>query len=351
MIKRASDAPTYVSINRNFLNYPIARDSRCKTGWKRLRRGCWLCRLGDRVRVYLPGDVDDDLKRVPTGFEMSVLWLLIAVAQMTNQPVVTVRSLKQMLKALGAAVNTTNRRKVGDALDLLSLVSIRFSKWYSPKADKSGSHHTGHKLLPPIELIEETSSKELRITMRKEWVWPDIGYYKRIPLPLPSSASAQNLIAWLHTAIASKVDDDSRSTQPLRRRSLCRKLGVNHTTRNDVLENAIAAAANWFEARGGGLDHELDGEDITFEIKKPKAKKSLERVRPKKKRKGTAATAEPEKEPTQYSLVHRVPGEDVYGNSVWVWLHEDGRPVDDELTDQIVFTDDGDGINDGYLKA
>ncbi len=71
--------PGYAAINKNLANYPIARDVRVVTHWRRSKKTRrWLCDLpGDpRIQYRLPSDYKQ--RRCPTGFDVNVLFVLCA---------------------------------------------------------------------------------------------------------------------------------------------------------------------------------------------------------------------------------------------------------------------------------
>ena len=353
MSKRASDAPTYVGINRNFLNYPLARDIRCETDWKWLKgRECWLCRYADdRLRVYLPGDVDDDLRRCPTPFDLSVLWLLIATAQMQDRRVISFPSLSAIVRLLGASVETRNRRKVDDALDLWSIISVRFERWYAQTHEECEPKYKRRTFAPPIRSIEETRSGGLQIKMRDAWITPDRGFYAKIPLPLPRSAAAQNLVLYLMTARRIEVDDGKEVTRPMWRSTICRIIGVTHKTGYQVLAGAIKNAQKWFERHGGNLDQfPFDGK-LAFEIKPPKVRKPrqprskpIKRIKPTRRLKLAKPTT-PIRAARKGREVYAEQGRDLNDRAVKIWLYSDtGKPVEDHKIARIKPTSESHGV-------
>ena len=62
-------------LNRNFMNYPLARDARTIAVWRKDDEGDWytLCPGEDRIGFWLPKDTVAGARRLPTGFDMNVL--------------------------------------------------------------------------------------------------------------------------------------------------------------------------------------------------------------------------------------------------------------------------------------
>src|ERR1700693_1303316 len=75
---------TFAVINRNFLNYPIARDPRVRLIWEKSpKTGRWLADLpgNSRIQLRLPENIDKCTKHCPTGFDMNILFALLRAAQ------------------------------------------------------------------------------------------------------------------------------------------------------------------------------------------------------------------------------------------------------------------------------
>ena len=131
------------------------------------------------------------------------------------------------------------------------------------------------KLAPPLRL-DLGSARRVRVHISQDWSQDWQGqqqnkYYEKLPLPLPRTAAAQNLVLCVS---ASKMrldpeDFDSWHTGPRSVRSLTRKLGVNHSTRNLVLQNALDEAEAWFRQHGGMLVHAIKHGRINFVLTKP----------------------------------------------------------------------------------
>ena len=114
------------------MNYPLARDSRVKASWSTSKTGRWFCDMpGDkRIRLWLAHGAPARLKRLPSAFDVNVLLLVLARAQIQGDPVVTFPSRAAIFQALGLSVKRARyRERVDAALELWSAMSIRMP-WY-----------------------------------------------------------------------------------------------------------------------------------------------------------------------------------------------------------------------------
>ena len=247
MAKQRKLKPGYAALNKNLCNYPLARDPRVQAHWRlstKTRR--WLCDLlGDgRIQFRLPGNAGK--RRGPSGFDMQVLFLLLREARVRDTAELEFGSLASLLKALGAYVDSYNRRRLQEALDLWSLLSISYREWYEPKS-KSANAFARSCRLPSAAL-----SGAVCVTITKEWREIAKRFYAQVSLPLPPHAAAQNLVLCLATS-GSNFDDETGTDYKWKRsvRGLCEKLGLNHTTRGRVLDHAIGLAELWYAEREG----------------------------------------------------------------------------------------------------
>ena len=157
MAKQRKLKPGYAALNKNLCNFPLARDPRVQARWRlSTKTKRWLCDLlGDgRIQFRLPGNAGK--RRGPTGFDMQVLFLLLREARVRDTGELEFGSLASLLKALGAYVDSYNRRRLQDALELWSLLSISYREWYEPRrkiADRRGER-IRKVLPPPIRRIE-----------------------------------------------------------------------------------------------------------------------------------------------------------------------------------------------------
>ena len=199
----------FAQVDRNLMNYPLARDPRVKASWsKSSKTGRWFCDLpGDkRIRLWLAHGAHARLKRLPSAFDVNVLLLVLARAQIQGDPVVTFPSRAAIFQALGLSVNRARyRERVDAALELWSAMSIRMP-WHPHK-----------KTMPPP--IEVTCSKGSSLTVTVSEAWRDLGkkktgYFKQVPLPLPHDAATQNLVLSLLTCVSEEFDWRRRDHAP-----------------------------------------------------------------------------------------------------------------------------------------
>jgi hypothetical protein len=207
--------------------------------------------------VRLPGDTPRSDRRLPTALDVAVLLQILAELQRRagNRIVhriverVEFASLSAIIRRLGLESRNRERRRVRDSINYLQAVSIRFATWYE------GGRRTERRLRPPITGMRLRGQ---RVVIQLDHDWVRLAraraYYVNVPLPLPRTAAAQNLVVHL-TAWAQEDQDSHGEGIPLERDRawLTRKLGLDHSRRNAVLESALAAAQEWFERTGGEL--------------------------------------------------------------------------------------------------
>ena len=188
---------------------------------------------------------------------MNVLFVLLREARVNQKNVVTFTSQATLLRALDVSVSAYNRRRLEDSLELWSAISIRHRCWFQARKSKwmKGRARVVRyedrlcKVLPPPLRID--TDKPGRIHVAKDWC--DIGadYFARVPLPLPLNAAAQNLILLVLTSISHPASNDDHDYKWMRSIvSLCKKMGLAHTTRGRVLEHALLMAEAWFAVHG-----------------------------------------------------------------------------------------------------
>ena len=84
-LKRPVDL--FAQVDRNLMNYPLARDPRVKASWSKSKTGRWFCDLpGDeRIRLWLAHGADARLKRLPSAFDVNVLLLVATLPVIVEQ--------------------------------------------------------------------------------------------------------------------------------------------------------------------------------------------------------------------------------------------------------------------------
>jgi hypothetical protein len=273
-----SDIP-FLQLNKNFSNYPLARDARVSLAWRKSERtGRWLADLpgNPRIQLRLPEDVDERLKRPLTGFDMKVLFALQRLAHVHHDRIVTLASAAALLKEMRLNErDSRHHNRLKAALALWAKLTIRFGCWYDA-GDCGGngrkpSRGQGrmNRILPPL-IRRYKAARKPSVEISVGWHAFRDRYFVKVRLPLPVNEPQQNLILWLHSAVTTFAEDGYRCTQPKTRRQLCRIVGINHKSRNRILMRAIEGAKRWFKLHGGVLDILVDNDDgIVFLIKNP----------------------------------------------------------------------------------
>jgi hypothetical protein len=223
--KSANKRKAYVKLCKN-CNFPMARDARLAPRWRKSKPNglLWLADLGgeERIQLALPLDVDEQLKRFPTAFDMNVLLFLLRQTEFERSDEIKFRSLNAMMKVMRLPLQSREREKLRSSLQFWSQLMVRFAEWWDTNKHKDGERgvrvwyrpagrlKVGGKLhkwrarerrvrgkvcmiLPPP--IEQQDGWRLRIS--SEWLVLAHRFYELIPLPLPQRAAAQNLCVWL----------------------------------------------------------------------------------------------------------------------------------------------------------
>jgi hypothetical protein len=288
-----------VKINRNLMNFPLARDARAKVEWfQGSKTGRWMAylpgegRKTHRIRLIVPANARARMRRCPSALDMNVLFQLLAEAQ---RPVKTKQiefaSSAVLLRRLGLAERSRERARVKASLLYWTRTSIRWPRWY-----RTGGQHIRLTLPPPIEDAKRDSNC---ITIRLHRDWCELaqakGYYMWLPLPLPPQAAVQNLVLLILTQKLTGGDPRAESnellvahpdlyfdamaalTRSLDRWWVARKMGLLHKQRNKVLNRAVDQAAGWFAVHGGKLklvtaadDDDIPSVQIAFRYARPR---------------------------------------------------------------------------------
>jgi hypothetical protein len=263
---------TFAWIDKNLLNYPVARDTRVKHAWIKHETGRYFTDLGRRITLWFGADGD---RRCPNGFDVNLLLLLLGELRRQDKAEITLPSLSAMIRAMGLAPDAANLRRLRASLTLWSTISIQFRNYYvATRRVVNGEVTSGKwmpgknvdKTLPPPFRAVKLGRPQIRISISETWYKKHkrrkrYGYRERVLLPLPMSAPAQNVVL---TTLVSKDGSQKR-----RRRRYCRKIGVNHAARGRVLQHALATAIAYYSRTGGALKHESDGKFIRFGVAKP----------------------------------------------------------------------------------
>jgi hypothetical protein len=276
---RKYTGPSYAPINRNFMNYPLARDTRLRLLWRKDQHG-WHCDLPgeDRIQLQFARDAE---ARCPSAFDVEFLFRLFGIAKKRRSSILDFASFSALLKSTGYEPTARNRRRVKRALKLWSELSLWFDQWYEPTRhdfiDKHGNKYrewkTGRKKrfvrmgyvrsmwLPPALRSVDIDSGCARIRIDKEWRGHWKSYYKLVPLPLPSGAAAQNLALKLLT-LAPIRDNGADLTSPeyaVAHRlttKIRRQCGLLHNNGAGPMKRAIKNVEAYYTANGGDFEFE-----------------------------------------------------------------------------------------------
>jgi hypothetical protein len=256
-------------LNRNFMNYPLARDTRQQVVWGRGKDSKrWQANLPgeNNIQLWFAADTPEAEVRLPSGFDMNVLFYLAYHVQITRRREVVIPSVSGLLHACGLyADDKQARQHVARALDLWQRLTLRYDHWHEPR---SGADR--RVLPPPITQLEDVG-RRIKVTINSTWVQLAFSksYYGWVPVTLPFASGAQNLYLRLLTepchTVPSAIDLPPRPgktaeriikwKQPL---ALARKIGVQR--RYAVrLEAAFKALKGWLKARGGDVGWGLPG--------------------------------------------------------------------------------------------
>ena len=282
---------SFAILNKNFLNFPLARDARTKVqarvGAKTGRQFAEL----DQVKFIFPKTCKP---RYPTGFDVNVLLLLLAEARKQKSAVIVFASNCEMLRMLGLTESSAHIKKLKAALDFWRTALVVFEKyhvagkptnrrWERDAANNRPRYVADYrqprkckKTFPPVIKMFRRMYGGVRLGIDKLWLDEMTSkYVAKVYLPLPNNAAAQNAILALLAF--------STNREPVRLRRFCRKIGLNHSTRTTVLRRVLEIAQVYFNKIGLSLTTTTDkGRLFTLleesEFEPPK--KPLERVRP-----------------------------------------------------------------------
>lgn len=276
-----------VKLNRNFLNFPLARDQRTKAEWfQDSKTGNWAADLpGEgrdirRIRLMLPATASAPMRRCPSALDINVLFQLLAEVQRkgaTRQ--IEFSSLAALLRRVGLPARDRERARVEASVMHWTRLSISYQHWY-----RNGGH-AARSLPPPVEDAVRDGN-QIKITLDRDWynLAREKAYYEWVPLPLPRQAAVQNIVLNILTQDAAQAHDPELAldgyferaapvTKAMDRCWLARKIGLLHKNRNSVLDRAVDKSAEWFAANGGRLEvvaASPDEERIAFRYAKPR---------------------------------------------------------------------------------
>jgi hypothetical protein len=265
--KRAVWLP--LRLNRNLMNFPLARSARTLPDWRK-DGAAWFCDLpGEkRIELNLARGAPAALRRCPTGFDMNVLFRLLAAvqqAQPSRIESVQFASVTAVLRELNLTTHSENRARLWEAFELWSHLTLHFDQWYE------GGKRLVRDFPPPIEQID-FHGQRIIVALNRRWIQlaQSKKYYVPVPFPLPQEASAQNAALMVLTSDLNLLEEKLHGSYTRARRSFCQKIGLR--CEDEKLHKIFALAREWFERRGGELllMHGLKAGDIAFLYKLPR---------------------------------------------------------------------------------
>jgi hypothetical protein len=184
-----------VKLNRNFLNFPLARDTRVKVDWvQESKTGRWIADLpGEgrdthRIRLILRAKADKEWRHCPSALDMNVLFQLLTEAQRKDATTrIEFASLSDLLRRLGLEERDRERKRVASSIAYWSKLSIEWQHWYEHR----GRRHVVRTLPPPVQDADRDGN---RVWIRLHPAWYKLaqasGYHLWLPLPLPQQGRA-----------------------------------------------------------------------------------------------------------------------------------------------------------------
>jgi hypothetical protein len=260
-----------LKLNKNLCNYPVARSARTKAHWREDADG-WWCRLPgeDRIELAVSADTPKEKRRVPTGFDMSVLYRLLAAEQEAAPE--RVRHLRfssraAFLRELNLTKTEKNYRRLLRSFELWSRLSIHFvqcrernlrAPWRVPSSkDHPEGKYITKSLLPPIRQFE-LPGQEIVVHLHEDWI--DLAkseqYFAQVPFPLPHEATVQNLALW---HLAWLTSEKLQSTELFKWRTVCRKIGLRPEKKK--FKQIFERVSEWFKLRDSWGLYLLDGDE------------------------------------------------------------------------------------------
>ena len=261
--------PNYWLMNKNLGNFPLARDPRAKVNWRRSKTGCWRAQLpGEpRISLRLPPDAPEEVRRAPRAFDIKVLAALLTLARTQDAAVVSIRSQSWLLDWMGMARDSRSLRKLHESLEFWCWLRIVHQRWYLPN-----DGHDQVRLPPPLKRHSNLSKK---IRVSKKWREMGEAFVAPIPLPLPDSAGAQNLVLWLMTG-KRRHFETIEGTVWVGIRTLANKIGMSQVNPWSAMIGVCEQAAQWFRDHGGSLEPMIGRGKVVFITTDPKVPQSIQ---------------------------------------------------------------------------
>jgi hypothetical protein len=247
-------------LNRNLMNYPLARDRRSTMYWRKSpSTGRWVAQLPqeNRILVILPADTPESERRAPTGLDMAVLFTLLARAQAMRTPQVTL-SWAKLLRWSSLALDKDSRAAVRSALRYLSRLTLQIECWFVPRSLRGERGRQVRRVLSPPIADVSYEGRSVSVVVAEDWWALRETYYQEVTLPLPLKAVDQNATLMVLTSEIKWRDDDPTNPHQayyLRGQSgFARKIGLSPVRRRSRLIASLNRVKEWFVTMGGDFD-------------------------------------------------------------------------------------------------
>jgi hypothetical protein len=268
--KNKARSKTFAPVNKNWLNYPIARDARTRAIWRQLESGNWITKIPGESRIKLIFH-HNARRRLVTGFDMAILFGLLALAYMSKSNKIEINKAK-LLEFVGLSTTVHNvYQKVNQTLDLWQDVSIVHRTWYEAGFKQGKKYRPGRsrtkKILPP-PIVEIRGNV---IELDDEWIRQDNRYFERVRFPIPIQAAHQNLILWLLAARPHPGPDMEGFKEAKTKADLYHIIGARGNARDRTLMQAIRKAVQWWPITGQRLEAHPVEDMMMFHMEKIEA--------------------------------------------------------------------------------
>ena len=348
LAKKYTIIPVFCDVNKKIADFPLARDSRRASDWKRKPDGSWTSLLPGENSIRLTTKLTSP--RYPNTVDVNILFYVMTLSKLYDSNTINIKRFKQVLKFLGYSDQTYNITRIKDALEYWRLTRITYDAGYPeqrrlPVAIDSVMYPKGHR--PNSVVMIEVNQKFRKFFEKRRTV--------RIPMPLPKGTLSQNMILLLASSYWHDYTTDDgdkirkRPAVPMYR--IARKLGITHSDRNKAITKACVEVEEFYREYKGMIYlipvkedgvHKINyllWKDMDFSkevdkpdepvIEQPKIKKKKRKKPPQKiaAKKQTKAVVDME----NWKLCR---ASDDIGNSCYIWINSiTGETLEeDELT-------------------
>lgn len=243
----------FIPINKNVLAWPFARHGRTRLEWQVGRRAS-QCDVSRGVTLELSNKCK--VRRHPTAFDTVALLTLTTLARRKGYALAITNI--EILAAMGLSTNSKNRALIAKSLELWNHLTLHFRDWYWPERKERAGKKVSESF-KPVTVVGEDAVR--RIHMDPNWVRATSRYFQGLPTPLPTQASALNLVCLVFDASSKGKDEDGYTVKRFNsKRWLTRRLGLNgeSNNRNVVLVAAMEDTQAWFKSKVGWSGRKWD---------------------------------------------------------------------------------------------